>query len=513
MANHGNRFALLMTGVPDPTSSLGKGTPEPMLPAQKQESQTETGQANPRGETVGFGKVLTSIQGLQRRLDDFSVDDVSQAEAKANTLIQQLSLLQEKLARFTVLNRSVSLANKTIGEIPEEHFEQVNLDGLENHPKLHAIIQASKLIRFRRLMKAAKADADAISFDAETGKLQIALPTTSDDASRNAIAPVKRFDTETHPSSAGPSPVVDEPVASAREQAATSEEKQWELGTDAETQRSPQADANESGDRPQFVSRGEHATGPHAPIIAGVGNADQDQQKSLSAIETNFDHRLLNDLIETYGEFVLTPVSSQQVGKPNAVKPKSSVAEETAVLVSKRAESAAVPALIEEAGLTKSKTPAMRKVDLPATVSVSVPEKLKAPQDLTLPAAIESVSRAEENTAHVHAEQIERKVPSARKNGELDRQLKRIIKDYGEYDLYSQQSSGKFKITVIAVFVLLGLVLGGLYFFKTPASNNRLPQAPSSSSRSDGLDTGARAAGQAASGTPAVAAGNMDQKP
>ena len=486
-----------------------------MLPAQNRETQTEMAQANSRAETVGFGRVVTSIQGLQRRLDDFSVDDVSQAEAKANTLIQQLSLLREKLARFTALERFVSLANKAIGEIPEERFERVNLDdGLENHPKLHAIIQASKLIRFHRLMKAAKAGADAISFDAEAGKLQVAPLTTLDDTSRDAIAPVERFTAEARSSSAGPSSVGGEPVASANEQAPTSEEKQWEFGAEAVPQASRQADVKQFTDGPQILSRKEHATGPQIPIIADVENADRDPKKSSSATETNFDQRLLNDLIEAYGEFVLTPAAGQQVNKPNAVNPKSSVAREAAVLVThpahpvenkifpkpradrpKPAEAAAVPALIEEAGLTKSKTPAVRNVDLPAPLTTPRSENLTAPQNLTLPAEIESVNRAEGRAADVHAEQIERKVSSARKDGDLDRQLKRIVKDYGEYDLYSNQSSGKFKTAVIAVFVFLALVLGGLYFFKAPASNNRQPQAPYSSSRNDGSGPGTRAAG------------------
>jgi hypothetical protein len=485
-----------------------------MLPAQKRETQTGMAQANSRADSVGFGRVLTSIQGLQRRLDDFSVDEVSQAEAKANTLIQQFSLLQEKLARLTALKRFVSLANKTIGEIPEERFEQVNLDGLENHPKLHAIIQASKLIRFHRLMKAAKAGADAISFDAEAGKLQISTSTTQDDARRDEIGP---FTTEARPSPGRPGSVVGEPVASASEQAAPSEEKQWEFGSEPEALR--ETDAKQFVDAPQILSRDKHATGPQTPNIADRGGADRDPEKSSSATETNFDQRLLNDLIEAYGEFVLTPVAGQEVNKSHAVNRKSTVAREAAVLVThpaypvenkispqpraerpEAAESAAVPALIEEAGLTKSKTPAVRKVDLPAPLTTTRSDKLKAWQNLTLPAEIESVKPAEKRAADVHAKQIEKELPSARKHGDLDRQLKRIIKDYGEYDLYSNQSSGRFKTAVVAVFVLLGLVLGGLYFFKAPASTHSQPQAPYSSSRYDGSEPGARAAEQAGSG-------------
>jgi hypothetical protein len=62
----------------------------------------------------------------------------------------------------------------------------------------------------------------------------------------------------------------------------------------------------------------------------------------------------------------------------------------------------------------------------------------------------------------------EQRILTVRRHGELDRQLKSIIKDYGEYDLYSHRSTINFKTAAIAAFVVLGLVLGGFYFFKVP---------------------------------------------
>ena len=62
----------------------------------------------------------------------------------------------------------------------------------------------------------------------------------------------------------------------------------------------------------------------------------------------------------------------------------------------------------------------------------------------------------------------ERKSPKAQRDGDLDRQLKKIIKDYGEYDLYQRKSVVNLKTGGIAAFVVLGLVLGALYLFKAP---------------------------------------------
>ena len=59
--------------------------------------------------------------------------------------------------------------------------------------------------------------------------------------------------------------------------------------------------------------------------------------------------------------------------------------------------------------------------------------------------------------------------PNQKKHGEIDKQLKRIIKDYGEVDLYSPQKTMDLKMAAIAAVAVLGLVLGSFYFFKAPA--------------------------------------------
>ncbi|MGE5817287.1 MAG: hypothetical protein ACM37Z_04630, partial [Deltaproteobacteria bacterium] len=71
-------------------------------------------------------------------------------------------------------------------------------------------------------------------------------------------------------------------------------------------------------------------------------------------------------------------------------------------------------------------------------------------------------------------------LPSIKREGEINRQLKEIIKDYGEYDLYSRQSPVNLKIGVAAAFLLLALVLSGFYYFspKTAGSQSSLTTAP-----------------------------------
>ena len=83
-------------------------------------------------------------------------------------------------------------------------------------------------------------------------------------------------------------------------------------------------------------------------------------------------------------------------------------------------------------------------------------------------------------------ESIEKSVPNVRKNGQLDRDLKQIIKDYGERDLYSRQSSINLKTAGIAAFLLLGALVAGFYFFYSPntARVGDAPETPSTTAQS-----------------------------
>jgi hypothetical protein len=76
----------------------------------------------------------------------------------------------------------------------------------------------------------------------------------------------------------------------------------------------------------------------------------------------------------------------------------------------------------------------------------------------------------------------QRNLPAQRKDGELDRKLKKLIKDYGEYDLYSRQSPLKLKTGVVAAFLVLTLIFSGFYFFSS--SKSAVPASASSASQS-----------------------------
>ncbi|MGZ9268935.1 MAG: hypothetical protein ACXW6T_07420, partial [Candidatus Binatia bacterium] len=104
--------------------------------------------------------MLNSLQGLKQRLDDFSITDVTNAEANAHTLILRLRQFQDTIAAVALLKNATVNVSRSIAEIAPFDTDVVNLDSLENHPQLHAIVKASKLIKLRKLMTALKAGAE-----------------------------------------------------------------------------------------------------------------------------------------------------------------------------------------------------------------------------------------------------------------------------------------------------------------------------------------------------------------
>jgi hypothetical protein len=102
---------------------------------------------------------------------------------------------------------------------------------------------------------------------------------------------------------------------------------------------------------------------------------------------------------------------------------------------------------------------------LPATVEPVNPSKKSETQSRSR--ASSQLDRASDKT-----------VVSYSSHGELDQKLKKLIKDYGQVDLYSQRSWVKTKMHAIGAFAVLGAVLSGIYFFFTPKPNVAINPSP-----------------------------------
>jgi hypothetical protein len=399
-----------------------------MVPAQKNDIYGDSAPENSSPAPArGFGKVLSSIQGLQQRLDDFSLEEATEAENNARALIQKLKILQAQLTLVERLGMVITETNRIVGEIPQASFDLVAPDSIDNHPQLRAIVQAGKLIRMHRLMQAARASVVSVSFDF--------------DASRHAPEPPSEAANE-----AITAPVLKPTAGAERSEPERPPEPSAINNTTAAGNVMLAPDLRVNYEPPSALSVDAVAVQPG--IAAGTYDFNdfrlEDLTESVPSSETfvfpekklavdhasHFDERLLSDLIDTYGEFVVASKPAKPIEAVPEVKPPITVQTDSIV-------------------------------QLPAVPSVAlVPGNADPEAPLALPSP--PIEEKLETTVETH-------VPSVKNRGEIDRQLKSIIKDYGEYDLYSRSKPSKFnKATAIVAFVVLGLVLGGFYLFKSP---------------------------------------------
>ena len=450
-----------------------------MLTAHRQEPQPGTASLGSGTQAGGFAKVLNSIQGLQQRLDGFSLEEASQAEANVETIIQQLLAVQAKLDRLTELKHFVASANWMIGEIPEQNFEQVGLDGLEDHPQLHAIIQASKLIRVHKLMQAARSGADALAFPDEAATLQIpetssfapGIPQSSGASSREA---------ELHEIT----PIVEEQPAK------NPPEGDWVFSADAELEQT----------EPQFIEHTESVINDREDNLTSQAISKRSKptgdERSLVVRETGFDERLLSDLIQAYGEF--SPVSKSspattqtKAGEIESRDPAIPFSAKRRATAQKISSDQSMPQLSSKpALLPPEEQPANSQTKVPTTQQEQNRKTVIADSRSTRVTVIHTdlpmLPQPQVNRAKPESEKTE--LPKTKKHGELDRQLKSIIKDYGEYDLYSHENSTNLKKAALAAFAVLAFVLAVFFFFKAPSTQKK-PAASSVTQPLDGSKT------------------------
>jgi hypothetical protein len=399
-----------------------------MFPAQKQETPPPGATPSAAG---GFGKVLNSIQGLQQRLDDFSVEDVSRAQSKAENLIRELSLLQLKLHGLAITEQVLTDARRTILSIPDNNFDLVGFDSLKKYPTLHLFVKASTLVELVRVRAQSFAnyidEFNAARESAEGMTINSELP-----GSKTLPSPLPQLE------------------ASAAVKAGSGE------NASAEIPRMPLDELPAQTLGPEKPGQSSKSAS-----LPDQSNSGSDKKRTISA-NSGFNQRLLDDLIDTYGDFASSPNLSTSLKAAKPVLTRTS-GYEPVLAPSMKLEDVTLPAVLPEA----------------VRVKKAVPTKT-APDEIIFPPAVEHRRPTDEN------------VTASTKQDEIDRQLKSIIKDYGEYDLYQRHSSLSLKLVGMLTFAFLLLVLGGLYFFRSSAP---VAFVPASSARQSNESAGANSAG------------------
>jgi len=456
--------------------------------------------ATPAG---GFGKMLNSLQGLQQRLEDFSIADVANAEANAQTLILRLKQIQGTIAALAQLKNAAADIRRSVAEIRPIDIEAINLDSLENHPQLNAIVKASKLIKLQKLMTALKAGAD----EGESIEAQARITVTE-------VSPTAALTTNHHsdfadivetrlsePEPAAMSDFVTEPVPAsiAAEIDAASAPTTSPLPA---VESAPESPTLEFAPSDRFLPETETVGTDFPTAQAEFETAAAEVVKTSSAEK-------IEGLVEDFPAPVETSTASLVAEKLPAVEPATKLAHSAKPKHgSKSAAKKSQKPRDNTAGqieASKALVPANDSFDL-RLLDDLVSNYGEFAANPNLPATVkkkelQNFAPAPSAAAELRPEpanSVETNTPSVRKDGDFDRQLKKIIKDYGEYDLYSDKPAANIKKAGILAFVFLGLVFGGIYFFTAPPSTAKT--APVSANRvndavqSDGTATGAKEA-------------------
>jgi hypothetical protein len=405
-----------------------------MLTARKENNQSKStpfAQLPPKAGS--FDKVVDSIDGLRDRVQGFTLEQVSEADQRLQTMALGLRELQRRLGmlcemkdRISRLQEPILQAEADMSDMLEESRLAIDAAPIP----AAAVAQVESLLKFRQVIKLLKAAQNvSITLSPRDQEIQAPVifepfeivttpPKTSvirepltepplTESPRNEEAAVALTEAQDKSEEIYTSPRLEKQLEEAQffsNQAADSTQPAEAVGSILiEDLHLESIDATEY---PQL-----NRTFPAEEIPA----TSNQTQTEASEEEADFDRHLLDDLIRNYGEFSIMP------GSPTT---GATVHQES-----------------------KNETPI-------------------------------SKSRTDSSTAVVPSSQPTFSLQ--RKDGELDRKLKKLIKDYGEYDLYSRQTPLKLKTGVIAAFLVLSLVFSGFYFFSSPKS----PITPSVSSAS-----------------------------
>lgn len=393
-----------------------------MLPAQKEHIRQILSAAAEELPNVGsFGKVVNSIQGLQQRLDGFSAEDVGVAHNRTQTLVLRLADLQHKLTEFAAIRESMAAARVTVEQMLADCADPLKCELVEEPLTFQTLIQTNKLIYFPRLSKLFT-DANISLTHANTTLAAASTANDEVDQKREASDHVEQVSEDelrqktAHWVSDAPPALGEVLTASSPEHGKSADASPLEAAAEAFSATSDSSVAAELTTPEADVDKGHGydsslSITPTDEVNISVTEHEPAQASPVNA-RTDFDQRLLDDLIKNYGEFA-TALSSPCTPDTQDVASANSA---------------------------------------PA-----------APEDTVQPADVP----------------VERdNLPEIKKHGDIDRQLKKIIKDYGEYDLYSRQGAVNLKTGVIAAFLLLALLLSGFYYFSPANSQHSTAPAP-----------------------------------
>jgi hypothetical protein len=389
-----------------------------MLSAEKDANRTTPTtlwQTSSNGGAVG--KVVNSIQSLRQRLDDYTLEEVADAENRSRTLLSGLSSLQLRVESLAAIKLSMTAVSEAIEQARAEDVMPTTCELSDKTLRLQDIVQASNLIKFTAVRKL-PAQASRLTLHKASVSNQVSS------ATRERPTPIKKM-------------IEADPVTDHQETPDCPEE--FPFVFDAEEIETGLADPSAN------FSWGEET--------AGVFNKDSNHN-----LKYNQDSEVdaVNSTAEAINSAAFLSASEHDQVRSDSGEPKASTS--TALVPSGGDfDQRLLDDLIKNYGEFFGSSDSRVKVESQTKIET---DKLESSKILLETPVVE---KTKDNTA--------RALP-LKKEGDIDRQLKKIIKDYGEYDIYSRQSPINLKFAMIGAFLLLGAVFSGFYFLSSSKSHD-----------------------------------------
>src|SRR5215831_9562344 len=433
-----------------------------MLTAEKENSPLEAEPLpEPLQTTRSFDRMVNSIAGLRERVQGFTLEQVLDADQRLHRMSRQLSELQRTLRALAEMKQQVSRLQKAVQQAKAESLEQSKSATLVEPIAIQSIAHVGTLLKFRGLIKFLK-EAKAAS----------GVLVSADVKARLSVVPK-------------PLEILQEP------------RNEQEFATDLPTMQHELLENSDNKDIAVVMNEATEQT--EAVFHPATLEADFEANEAFSNERTGVaffdDSTALNRTGEIIAEFADTrdepPTSHVRTLIETDTRRDETIFEEfrgtgkveTNLAVS---ETETVDATVQ------SRAPTSDEADFDQRL---LDDLIKDYGEFTiLPTSnakheVKKETKIEPGTtlSRVNAPATvnpptQPNLPSQRKDGELDRKLKKLIKDYGEYDLYSRQTPLKLKTGVVAAFLVLTLIFSGFYFFSSPKS--AVPASASSASQS-----------------------------
>ena len=420
-----------------------------MLTAQKENSPLETEPLPQRPQTRrSLDRMVTSIEGLRERVQGFTVEQVSEVDQRLRTMSLQLGELQQRLRALAEMKQQIGGLQKAVQQAEADSLEQSRMATLVEPITVQSITQFGTLLKFRRVIKLLK-----------EGKSGSGVSASADVEARAPVLP-KPVEITTEPPKNEQKLATDLPAIQHELPERSTNENSVVVTSVALEQTEEVFDPGPM--KMDFEPNEPFSNDPANAIFLDDSTASiQPREMIAEFADTRDEPSLSHEAI--FEEFKGTGDMEVHLAIPETETMETTGQPHTA---SEEADfdQRLLDDLIKDYGeftIVPSSTP-KREAKKEPKLEPTTATRVQRPATVNLP--------------------TQPNLPSQRKDGELDRKLKKLIKDYGEYDLYSRQTPLKLKTGVVAAFLVLTLIFSGFYFFSS--SKSAVPTSASSTSQS-----------------------------